>query len=359
MVENLDLLVAAVVYVHIFLLRGWREANPPRSPPIIWKAFLSLDPNIVFEVSHLIENLDPVALPVTDIDQAVVADGNTMHNLHEGATRTRIGLFFCPLMPPLTQEFSGSVENSYAAITVTVRDVDIAVCGIYRYVGWHVELRVTRIQRTALESAVRSIDNSSFADLHKQFPVVTVFLNDSIAIAGGPKIVLVVDDAAVGDVRNSVPVAEAIHHITVGIEFDVRWGLPRNFRFLVRHIVPIDDENVILRVHTYTAHLSNYPIFRQQPRPVGIDDEFRATALRLYATANSQGSQQSQANPKLVEEPQFHFHFASHGKTELALKYAGSPVNRQTAQASRISIHTFVLPISVWLAPHPSSPVKN
>jgi hypothetical protein len=113
---------------------------------------------------------------------------------------------------------------------------------------------------------------------------VTVFLDDSIAIAGGPKIVLIVDEAAVGNIRNDFPVAKAIHYIAVGIEFDIGWRLLRNFRFLVRHVIPINDENVILCVHAYTAHLSDYPVFRQRLWPVGIDHEFRATALRLYAT---------------------------------------------------------------------------
>jgi hypothetical protein len=167
MVENLDLFVAAVVYVHVFLFPVGRKADPPCSAPIIWKAAVSLDPNVVLEISHLIEDLDPVALPVTDIDQAVIADDHTMHNLHERATHTRFGLFFCPLVPPLTKEFPGSIENSYAIIAVTVSHVDVAIAGIYRYVGRHVELRVTRIQCPALESAVGSIDNASLADLHE------------------------------------------------------------------------------------------------------------------------------------------------------------------------------------------------
>src|SRR5277367_5624493 len=167
MIEYLDLLIASVVHVHIFLLPVGRKADPPRGAPIIGKAASSLYPEIVFEVSHLVEDLDPVALSVTDIDQAIVADDYTMHNLHERATHTRIGLFFCPLVPPLTKEFPGSIENSNAAVAVTVSHVDIAIDVIYRYVGWHVKLRVTRVQSPALESAVGSIDNASLADLHE------------------------------------------------------------------------------------------------------------------------------------------------------------------------------------------------
>src|ERR1035438_1777407 len=167
MVENLDLLIASVVHVYVFLLPVGRKANPPNSAPIVRETVSSLDPDVIFEISHLIEDLDPVGLPVTDIDQAIVADDHTMHNLHESSTHTRVGLFFCSLMPPLTKEISGSIENSYPAIAVTVSHVDVAVGGIHRDIGWHVELRMARIQCPALESAIRRIDNASLADLHE------------------------------------------------------------------------------------------------------------------------------------------------------------------------------------------------
>jgi hypothetical protein len=107
---------------------------------------------------------------------------------------------------------------------------------------------------------------------------VTVFLDDSIAIARRPKIVLIVDEAAVGDIWNDFSVPEAIYYLAVGIEFDKRWRLLCNFCFLVRDVIPINDEHVILCVHTYTAYLSIYPALRQGPWPARIDYEFRATA---------------------------------------------------------------------------------
>ena len=122
---------------------------------------------------------------------------------------------------------------------------------------------------------------------------MTVFLDDSIAVASSPKIILIVNGAAVGDIRNDFPVAKAIHHIAVGIEFDVRWRLLRNLRFLVCHVIPINDENVILCVHTYTTDLSDYPFFRQWLWPAGIDHVFRPTVLRLHATDDSQGGQEA------------------------------------------------------------------
>jgi hypothetical protein len=149
---------------------------------------------------------------------------------------------------------------------------------------------------------------------------VTVFLDDSIAIASRPKIVLIVNDAAVGCIRNDVPVAEAIHNIAVGIEFDVRWRLLCNFRLLACHVIPINDENVILCVHAYTAYLSGYPFFKQRLWPAGIDYEFRATALCLHAAHDSQGGHEAYAKPNLIEKHCSRFHFVSRDETEFAFK---------------------------------------
>src|ERR1035438_1106775 len=56
MVENLYLLVAPVGHVNVFLLPVGRKADPPRGPPSIGKAVSSLDPDVIFEVSHLIQD---------------------------------------------------------------------------------------------------------------------------------------------------------------------------------------------------------------------------------------------------------------------------------------------------------------
>jgi hypothetical protein len=37
-------------------------------PQLSGRLFPLLNPNVVFAVAHLIEDLDPVALPVTDVD---------------------------------------------------------------------------------------------------------------------------------------------------------------------------------------------------------------------------------------------------------------------------------------------------
>jgi len=147
---------------------------------------------------------------------------------------------------------------------------------------------------------------------------VTVFLDNSISIAGRPKIVLIVNGAAVGDIRNDFPVAEAIHHIAFGIEFNVGWRLLCNFPFLVCHVIAINDENVILCVHAYTADLSDYPFSRQRLWPIGIDDKFRTAALRLRPADYSKGDHDAYAKPNLSETSYFFLHFDSHSSTSFA-----------------------------------------
>src|SRR5271167_319661 len=96
--------------------------------------------------------------------------------------------------------------------------IDISICRIDGDIGRHIELRLARVHGASFESTVRGIDNASFSDLQHQPSLMTVFLNDAVAVAGGPEIVFVVDGAAVGRVRSCLPVAKAVHDLAVGIE---------------------------------------------------------------------------------------------------------------------------------------------
>src|ERR1700690_3986115 len=147
---------------------------------------------------------------------------------------------------------------------------------------------------------------------------MAVFLDDSVAIARRPEIVLIVNGAAVRDIRNDFPIAKAVHHIAVGIEFDIRRRLLRNFRFLVCHVIAINDENVILCIHAYTAHLTDYPFSRQRLWPVGIDNEFRTAALRLRPADYSHGDHDAYAKPNLSETSYFFLHSDAHSLTSFA-----------------------------------------
>ena len=114
------------------------------------------------------------------------------------------------------------------------------------------------------------------------------------------------------------PVAKAIHYIAVGIEFNVGWRLLCNFRFLVCHVIAINDEDVILCVHAYTADLSDYPFSRQGFWPIGIDNEFHTAVLCLRPADYSQGGDEAYAKPSLSETPYLVLHFESHSSTSFA-----------------------------------------
>jgi hypothetical protein len=96
---------------------------------------------------------------------------------------------------------------------------------------------------------------------------MAILLNDSVAVTRGPEVVLMVDKAAVGDVRHQFPVAEAAHQISGRIEFQERRRLFRYFSFLVGDITAIHDEDVVLRIDTNTAHLAKHPVVRQRFGP--------------------------------------------------------------------------------------------
>ena len=103
-------------------------------------------------------------------------------------------------------------------------------------------------------------------------------------------------------------IAKAVHYFAVGIEFNIRWRLLCNLRFLVCHVIAINDEDVILCVHAYTADLSDYPFSRQRLRPVGIDNIFCSAVLCLSPADYSQGDDEAYAKPNLSETPYLPLH---------------------------------------------------
>ena len=94
--------------------------------------------------------------------------------------------------------------------------------------------------------------------------------------------------------------------------FNIRWRLLRNLPFLVCHVIAINDEDVILCVHAYTADLSDYPFSRQRLWPVGSDNKFGTAVLCLRRADYSQSSHEAYAKPNPSETPHLFLHFASH-----------------------------------------------
>jgi len=130
-IEDVHLLVAAVHHVQVLLLRIARERDSPDSPPRIGHGGRAcLHPDVSLEVAHLVEHLDPIALPVADVQQSRVAHGDAMHDLCERAANAVYGFFVGRLLAELSQEVSFTIEHRDTAVAVTVGDVHIPVAGI-------------------------------------------------------------------------------------------------------------------------------------------------------------------------------------------------------------------------------------
>src|SRR5271165_3430462 len=166
MIQNLHLFVATIGHVHVLLFAVRRKCDPPSGPPNIGKAPPSLNPDILSEVSHFIEYLNPITLPVANVYKIVVPKGYAVHDLHKRTTSTRIRLLFGALMAPLPEEFPVPVENSDTAVAISVGYVNIPICRIDSDIGRHIELGVAQVHGPSFESTVRAIDNASLPDLH-------------------------------------------------------------------------------------------------------------------------------------------------------------------------------------------------
>src|SRR5580704_6913254 len=301
-IENLHLFVATIGHIHVSLFAVRRKCDPPSGPPIIGKAASSFNPDIFFEVSQFIEYLDSITLPVANVYEFVVPKSYAVHDLHKRTTNTRIRVLFCALMPPLPEEFSIPVDNCDTTVAISVGNEDIAIFRIDGDIGRHIELRVAGVHGPSSESAVRGIHNAPLADLHHQLSVVAVFLKDSVAVAGSPEIVFVVDYAAVSRVRHRFPVAEAVHDFAIGIELDERRGLPGDVSLLGRYVVPIDDKHVILVVHADAAYLAGDPILGQRFRPGGIYLELWRAALRQHLAKGSEQDKEAETQRYLLSK---------------------------------------------------------
>src|SRR6266581_5574350 len=97
------------------------------------------------------------------------------------------------------------IEHSHAAVAITVRHVDVTILRINHNGGWIEELSLTRIQTFALGSAVGGIENAAFADLEEELSIVSVFLDDAVAVAGYPDIVVLIGITTVNKHRATCP----------------------------------------------------------------------------------------------------------------------------------------------------------
>src|SRR5262245_35436878 len=147
-------LVAAVHDVHEFLLPIPRKTHPPRRAARV-RQFRSPspDPDVSLKVTHFVEHLNAIALAVTHVHQAGVADRYTMHDLSKHTARSGLGFFLCGLPSPLAKEAAFAIKHRHSAVPITIGDVDVTIISVYNDTGRVEELGGIRIKRFTLAGA--------------------------------------------------------------------------------------------------------------------------------------------------------------------------------------------------------------
>src|SRR5262245_50733877 len=125
-------LVSAVHDVHEFRLPIPRKTHPPGSAARV-RQFRSPGPNpdILLKVTHLVEHLDPIALAVTHVHQAGVADRYTMHDPSKHTAGSSLGFFLCGLPSPMAKEVAFAIKHRNPAVPITIGDVNVTIIRVH------------------------------------------------------------------------------------------------------------------------------------------------------------------------------------------------------------------------------------
>src|SRR5688572_23768337 len=102
---------------------------------------------------------------------------------------------------PLAEEHSGGVKDRDPVVAVAVSDVDVAVGRIHSHIGRLIQERGARVRTRRAACTGRRVADSLRADLQQEIALARVLLDDAIAVAGDPDIVLIIDKATVDAVR--------------------------------------------------------------------------------------------------------------------------------------------------------------
>src|SRR5262245_42991336 len=135
-------LVAPVHDVHKFLLPIPRKTHPPGGAARV-RQFRSPGPNpdVFLKVTRLVEHLDPIALPVTDVHQAAVGDRYAMYDPSKHTARSGLGFFLCRLPSPLAKESAFAIKHRDTAVPIAIGDVDVTIIAVHHDTGRVEELR--------------------------------------------------------------------------------------------------------------------------------------------------------------------------------------------------------------------------
>jgi hypothetical protein len=133
-------------------------------------------------------------------------------------------------------------------------------------------------------------------------------LHDAVARASDPKIVFGIHGTTVGNAWCCVRIAEGIHDVAFGIEFDDHGRLMRGVQIVVGQVAPVQDEHMVARVNTDASDSSRYPEVRQRLGPVRIHFESRRL-LRRQRCKTQDSRRKRHCRKKCRHSDDFHFHF--------------------------------------------------
>src|SRR5581483_924334 len=181
--------------------------DPPRRAVTGQIGAAALDEDVLLEIARFVEYLDALAVAVADVQKAVVAEHDAVHDAEKNAAGVRLGLLLRRLTAELPNVFALAVEDDDAPVAVAVGDVNVAVRRIDREACRPVEQRMARVQRGGFLAAVFGIEFTLRADLQQQLAVARILLRDGVGVAADPDISLGVEIAVVNAARDDLRIA--------------------------------------------------------------------------------------------------------------------------------------------------------
>src|SRR5580693_7681445 len=155
-------------------------------------------------------------------------------------------------------------------VAVSVGDEDVTIGAVHSYSSGLIQQGVAAVEAGAPAGATQSVAYSLVADLQKQLaPIVGPFLNDPAASVSHPQVVLLIEVAAVQDLREQTSIAPGADDIPLFVVLDHRRG-----KFHVKlHLngqqrSSIECNYMVFRVDTSRADLLCDPALRCGLGPV-------------------------------------------------------------------------------------------
>src|SRR5581483_6395320 len=126
----------------------------------------------------------------------------------EGAGGVRCSFLFGRQTPELADVFPILIENHDPMVSLAIGDVQLAGGSIVRHPDRLIEQFMTGIQRLALDGSIRGVELQLLPDVHEQFAVRRVLLDDGVILSGDEKVPVAIKDTAVNTGWNGLRISE-------------------------------------------------------------------------------------------------------------------------------------------------------